>query len=293
MIKNKFTYDNEIDFNISSAYFAWSYHVSYKDKYKFENEVINDPTKPIYFWRNAFEDEDKTRDNIYDSIELENNMRFLPLPYLPRKTQEERSVFYICGAAGEGKSYLINKICESYNYFYPNNKIYFITSNNYKLDRSLNQSLYTFLNINSFIDLYSDPDMVMEFSKTTEFNNSFFVFDDIGVIEHDKKKSKVVWAIIDTILENKRKNKISIAVISHNGCNYKQTKIIINEIKNYIVYPATKQVMSDRILNDKLGLKKREIDYIVNKSHLTSQWCSIDSKRRILLTQRVIKYLDE
>ena len=125
MIKDEFIFDKEINKDISSAYFGFVYHIKYKDKYRFESDVIPDDTKDTFFIRSAFNDDNK--DDMFQSATLIDTMRFLPLPYIPRENEKERSVFYVCGASGEGKSFLVNKVCELYHILFPKNKIYFLT----------------------------------------------------------------------------------------------------------------------------------------------------------------------
>ena len=277
----------------SKDYFAKCFKIKFKDKYKRENETSIDQSFTPSYVRLAY-DFDK-KEKVLESIKLDEEYRFLPLPYIPLASEEERSCIYICGASGLGKSYLVNEICLEYRKQFPTNKIYYITKNNASHDRSLSpKEMYTFVNVNNFIKHYSVEANVNEFLLDSKkaFHNSMFIFDDVASLEKvNKDASKVMNTMIDIILENKRKSKISICVISHVSTNYKQTRLMIAEMKSYICFPSTLQCSSDRILQHYLGLSQSEIDRIVQDDSKNTTWLMIDNVRRLVLTQREIYFL--
>ena len=277
----------------SKDYFCTVYKIKYNDKYKREWEVKKDfsETNPPVFVRTAYDFDDKSK--CFKSIELDDEYRILPLPYIPLKSEQERSTIYISGASGKGKSYLINEISEMYHALFPNNKLYFFTKNDWKNDRSLNKDLYEFVNVGKFIEHYSNEDMLEKFLLTSEFNNSFFIFDDIAALEKiSKEAAHTLQTVIDIILENKRKAQISIAILSHVPTNYKQTALLIREMKQYYLFPGNLQAKSDRILNTYLGLSKKEIGKIVEEDSTDTTWLCVDNERRIIFTQKKIYFLN-
>ena len=282
----KFVFTKKIDNDESCDYIATAYKIKFKDKYKRENEVVVDKSVPYTFLRTAY-----TFDNPeaqLGDITLPEDYRFELLPYIPLDSQEDRSVIYVSGSSGAGKSYLINNIVKYYKKVFPKNNVYFITKNNWKMDRSLEHSYYKFLDTEKFIEDFSTPEAREQFLEDPKkvFNNSFFIFDDIGALDVKKEAKETIWFIINTILENKRKSQISIAIISHVPTDYKKTQLLIREIKQYIIFPQNLQVKSDRLLNSYLGLTRDQLKKIVDEDYKDTLWLSIDIKKRLCLTQR-------
>lgn len=288
---NEFVLTRKIKQEEMSDYIAVAYKINFKDKYEREHEVKRDEDTPYVFLRTAYYFDNK--DHRRKEIVLSPEFRFELLPYLPLKTEEERSVFYISGASGKGKTYLLNNIIKYYKQFFPENKVYFITKNNWKVDRSLNQDYYKFIDPEDLIKNFSTPEAKDRFLLDPKkvFNNSFFIFDDIGALKVDKQSMDTIWFIIDAILENKRKSQISIAIISHVPTDYKRTALLIREIKQYIIFPQNMQVKSDRLLKAYLGLEANQLNKIVNDDRKISLWLSIDIQKRVVLTQRSAYFL--
>ena len=200
-----------------------------------------------------------------------------------------REVLYINGASGMGKSWLINSFAKIYHVYYPDNKIFFLTMNDFEADRSLDHKLYTKVDMNEFLEQMDTKGEngetgLEEFSKSHDIHNCFFIFDDIGVLNNDKKKERTCWNTINMIIENKRKAQISIAVISHISCNYKQTALITREAKNYIFSPSNLQSNSDRMLKHYLGLTQKQLSYIMNEMD-NSRWVSVNSQSKTVVSQ--------
>ena len=282
-----------INMKESKDYFCTIYKIKYADEYQREWEVIKDFSEqnPPVFVRTAYKFDDPTR--CVKSIELDDDYRILPLPYIPLKSEQERNTIYIAGASGKGKSYLINEICQMYHALFPDNKLYFFTKNDWKNDRSLNKKIYQFIDVGKFIEYYSEEEKLEEFLLTEDYNNSFFIFDDIAALEKiSKEAAHTLQTIIDIILENKRKAQISIAILSHVPTNYKKTALLIREMKQYYLFPSVLQAKSDRILNAYLGLRRKEIDKIVEDDSTDTTWLCVDNERRIIFTQKKIYFLN-
>lgn len=287
--------------SVSDLYLAYIYRIKYKDEYEREDQVKRDDSCDYLFCRTAVAPDFKNHkfnDKLQESIDLtkrekDKTLRFGLLPLIPIQDQQERDVIYLSGASGGGKTYLLNSIIEFYKARYPNNKVYFITKNNWRQDRSLNKDLYHFVDVEKFIEKYEDEKNVEEFLKDEDkkYSNSFYVFDDIGALEAIGKTAvKTCWSIINIILENKRKAGISIAVISHVPTNYKQTSLLIRETKKYIVFPSSLQVRSDRFLASYLGLSSDQLKVIVNEKG--TKWVCIDIPKRAVITQRKMYFLE-
>ena len=274
-------------------YFCMMYNVKvHHDKTYKLHEEVNKDVEPRFIRMTRREEEGQNV--IKANSECE---RIMVIPQLLREGEQERDVVYINGASGIGKSWFVNLFCKLYHLFYPNNKIFFLTLNDFKGDKSLTHSLYIELNLNDFIEQMSETDDngesgLEKFSKSHDVSKCMFVFDDIGVLKNDKKKEKMCWNIIDCILENKRKAMISVAVISHISTNYRQTALITREAKNYVFSAKNLQTLSDRMLRTYLGLTSKQLSWIMN--HLDdSRWVSLNSSTKTIITQFLVCSLKE
>lgn len=166
MLFDKLTLTKTFDPEISDLYLGMVYDVKYKNKYKREEEIEIDKTKPISYIRLSLEDDNQ--DKTFKHLKVPENKRIMLFPNLPHESQQERSALYISGSAGSGKSYFINFYVKLYKKFYPKNKVFFFTFNDFKNDRSLDHNLYEFIDFKKFLEEYSDKDKLIEFSLNTE-----------------------------------------------------------------------------------------------------------------------------
>jgi len=113
-----------------------------------------------------------------NTIRAAKGQQIMLLPELFREDDQNREVLYINGASGMGKSWLINSFAKIYHVYYPENKIYFLTMNDFEADRSLDHSLYTKVDMNQFLEQMdskseSGETGLEEFSKSHETHNCF------------------------------------------------------------------------------------------------------------------------
>lgn len=215
----------------------------------------------------------------HETVKCNNNELLMILPKITRVDEQDRSCIYISGASGNGKSFLVNSISKLYHNFYPQNKLFFLTTNNFLEDRSLTHSIYKPIKMDIFIDTLEEKSE--EWSHTPYFKNCLMIYDDIGALKNPKQE-KTLWKYIDMTLENHRKFSTSIIVISHISTNYRQTALITRESSWYCVFPQNLQVKSDRMLHHYLGLNKKQIDRICGSK---SRWVAIGCKEKVIITQ--------
>ena len=286
MITDKLVFDDSINMTNVDDYTAVIYDIKYKDKYKKESETKILDTEMRYV-RIAY-DFDRTK--LMGSFKLTTTERMMPMPYISGPSDEERDVIFIVGSSGCGKSYFTNFQAKLYK-FLTGNKIFYLTTNNVEKDRSLDKNLYVFLDVYDFLDYFSDPDKLKEFTANSpEFDNSLIIFDDIDAIE-GKNNQKVLYSVLNVFLTNKRKNNISIIFISHQGSDYRKTSLIIKEMNKYVVYPSSQTAKADIVLNDKLKLTTAQIKRIVDEDYKNSKFVSIDIKRRLITTANTSYFL--
>lgn len=135
----------------------------------------------------------------------------------------ERSIFYVVGGSGSGKTTYIKKLLKSYKKTYPKGTIVVISAVN---DGDFDE----FKNIIKLSpkklaeDLNFDPNI---FISDENLKGSFFILDDVDTLI--PKERAYVWAICNSILQIGRHNNINLALVSHQPSNYTQTRIVLNE----------------------------------------------------------------
>lgn len=278
-------------------YVAMKYIVKLKqDETGRVNETIDDRFHPLYVRLKRPSDTDTEVFDILNATKcFEHNgekigERFMMLPTLNRPDEEERDVLYLSASAGSGKSYLVNQFAEIYNKLYPDRKIYFLTTNNFEKDKSLNHRLYKPIDITKFLTQLQGNLMSVSENPPKEFQKSLWIFDDIGTIASNKHLQKVCWNFIDVMLENYRKYLVSICICSHIPTDYVRTRCLVRESKQYIVFPSNLQVRSDRFLKDYLGLNREQVHIITDEMD-DSRWVAVFCKKKFVMSQYQMRSL--
>lgn len=196
-----------------------------------------------------------TRDNHKaqgkESIEIPDENCFQVLPDCDK---DKRSIYYIAGASGSGKSYIARTIADNYKKLYPNRQIYVIS----KLDKD------------ETLDAMKEPPVRIQYEALVEnpidinaFSNSLVIFDDYDTIEG--KAGEAVHSLINDIAIMGRKHHdgqgcISMLCLTHHITNYKKTRLILNEASHFVVYPqATSTHALTYLLKTHLGLERDDI----------------------------------
>jgi hypothetical protein len=186
---------------------------------------------------------------------------------LPNTNPDKRDVFYIAGASGSGKSYITRQIVNNYSLLYPNRNIFVISrlDEDETLDGIKSKNLIK-LDIKDLAENGFDVNNPL-------FYKSCFILDDIDDLPN-KKQQKAVQDCLNAIAIMGRLHKkkfdedgketgqggISLYFLSHYISNYKATRIILNEAKNYILYPKSTAVTQlYYILNRYIGLDRKQI----------------------------------
>lgn len=142
-------------------------------------------------------------------------------PYINPNT--ERSIYYVVGGSGSGKTTYIKKLLKSYKKLYSKGKIVIISAVN-DGDFDEFKDIIQLSPKKLAEDLDFDPN---EFISNETLKNSFFILDDVDTLI--PKERAYVWAICNSILQIGRHNNINLALVSHQPSNYSQTRIVLNE----------------------------------------------------------------
>lgn len=186
----------------------------------------------------------------------------------------ERTIRYVTGASGSGKSYWTSNYIKEYNRLYPFPKkskkrkkesdivpdgdpksryVYVISS--LEEDKCFD-SLGPFvrrikIRTNEFLN---DDSLSAE-----SFNNSLVIFDDTDCIIDKFLKAKIN-GLLNSILETGRHFNVECIYTSHLACAGNDTKRILNESKSVTIFPGGLGGRTLKyLLNDYMGLSKHQI----------------------------------
>lgn len=188
------------------------------------------------------------------------NLHFQNIPN--KKT--ERSIRYVTGASGSGKSYWTKMYTEEYHRMYPKRDVYIISS--LSDDTTLDKLKYL-----KRLRIH-EPEFLMEPITAEDFKDSLVIFDDTDCLVNKNLKNKID-GILNSVLETGRHFNVEVIYTSHLACNGKDTRRILNECKSVTIFPSGLGGKSMKYLLDNyFGLDKDQIKKI---KKLQSRWVTI------------------
>jgi hypothetical protein len=145
---------------------------------------------------------------------------------LPSPDPDVRSVYYVAGASGSGKSYFAKGFAEMYKRLFPDREVYLVSK--LKEDETLDALKFIKrLNIQSFVEDYPELE---------EFRDCLILWDDYDTITGEQ--GKVVQQLIDDIAIQGRHTRTTMMCMSHYLSNYRKTRLLLNEATHLVFYPA-------------------------------------------------------
>lgn len=149
------------------------------------------------------------------------------------KAKNQREVLYVTGPSGSGKSTYSSAYAKQYHKLFPDDNIIMFSAVSYD-EAFAKLPLIRVVLDDTFIDkqLSEDRNTI----TLEDLKDSLVIFDDIDVIHNDEVK-KLVQKLRDECLEIGRHQNISMIITSHQICNYKETKIVLNESNYVVVFP--------------------------------------------------------
>jgi len=170
------------------------------------------------------------------------------LQIIPNR-DKERSVWYISGQSGSGKSYYMNKLIQEYHSMYPKNSIYLFSL--LKTDPSITLKSIKRVELN---EKFVQMDLTLD-----DFKDSLVIYDDVDTITQSIIKAKLM-RILDQILQCGRHKRISLINISHLACNNKDTRLILSEANYLTIFPRSMGSRAIRyLLSEYFGLSKQQV----------------------------------
>jgi len=231
----------------------------------------NDEVKDIYKRILADKDNNKT-------IILPDDSTF---SLIPNPDKDKRSVYYIAGASGSGKSYIARGLAEGYKKLFPERQIYLISKLNedstldtMKIGKPLR------IDVKSLIENYPTID---------EFQDCMVIFDDYDTFTD--KAGKVVQQLIDDLAIQGRHTNTTMLCLTHYITNYKKTALMLNEAMYYIIYPQSTSFSSLKyLLATRVGMSKEDI----HELRRMGRWvCIYKNYPQFLISQHTAKILHQ
>jgi hypothetical protein len=181
------------------------------------------------------------------SVVLPDDSSFQLIPPSDPKT---RSVWYIAGASGSGKSYIARQLAEAYKRMFPSREIYLISKLN-------EDSTLDTMKIGKPKRIRVET-LVEDYPSIEEFRDCMVIFDDYDTFQG--AEGKAVQTLIDDCAITGRHTGTTILCLTHYITNYKKTRLLLNEASHFVVYPqATSYHALKYLLTTHIGMSADEV----------------------------------
>jgi hypothetical protein len=267
--------------------------VAYIDGGKFDNELLYIDDKRKSYDNSS--DEDSSDDSSeYESSSSENSNEdnmYVGKEFKIKKGKMEpiidpliRSIDYICGKSGSGKSTFARSLALNYSRMNPKNPIYLFSV--LPKDPAFDDL------VPKYIKRVPINENLINLDFENDFNNkgSLVIFDDVDT-ENNKDIAKAISSLKEKIMELGRHKKISMIIISHlinpkrktGSTNNVQT--IMNEMTSLVIFPhGGSRKQQSYCLENYLGYSNKEIKTILN---MKSRWIQLSNTYpQYILTER-------
>lgn len=185
---------------------------------------------------------------------------------VPLPDKHKRSCIYIQGPSGVGKSTAAERWAWAYQAVYPERDVYLISQIEDDDDYSTLPG----------IQRIPHTDYDLGELRMNWFRDSLIIFDDTDTISNPEQQMNV-QRFKERVLETGRHTNTSVIITSHIFSNYKETRRVLNECSQYILFPKTVWPAAlTRALTSYIGLTKKQIEDIKERSR-SSHWCLINT----------------
>jgi len=192
-------------------------------------------------------------------LKLGENETFLPIC----DPEKERSVLYITGMSGSGKSYFTADWIKRYKQIYPKNNVYLLSSLDQDDSIDKIKDLYR-IKLNEFVeDKWTIDDL----------KDSCIIFDDTDCIQ-DKSIKKEIDLLLNSVLQTGRHSRTTVIFTSHLATMGKDSKIILAEAHSVVLFPATMGARNLKYICEQyFGLSPEEVKKL---KKLEGRWVQIN-----------------
>lgn len=165
-------------------------------------------------------------------------------------TNKERTVQFVCGSSGSGKSYFTAQYVKEYHKMFADRPIYLFSA--MPKDDNFDKLGYV-KRIKMDESIITDPLYVGDFEK------SLVVFDDCDTLK--KGMRDALYTLRDKILELGRHLAVDCLFLSH-LCSGLELRRVLNESMIITMFPANFNRQYKYLLENYLGLEKKQIQRV-------------------------------
>lgn len=185
------------------------------------------------------------------------------ITHTPNKAQE-RTILYITGQSGSGKSYYTTEFVANYKKMFPKNDVILVSA---VKDTSTIDKIKKLKKVDITKPEFLSTEVPME-----ELKDSCIIFDDVDSIGNKFIKKKV-WELMSNVLTTGRHFNITAIITYHVATAGAETKLILNESQSITFFPSASGGRTLKYLLDSyLGLDKTQIEKI---KKLDTRWVTI------------------
>jgi len=177
----------------------------------------------------------------------------------PIMDPDQRSVWYIAGMSGSGKSTYAANLAKIYRKLHPKKQIYFFSRTSWEDDPAYSKIKPKQVKLD--LTLVNEPILI----ESDIESGSLLIFDDIGTI-HNKQIKEEVFHLIKDVMEVGRKLNLSLILTSHLILPNEKSfgRVVLNELQNLVIFPHGSSVYQiTYVLKTYFGLDKKDIDVIL------------------------------
>ena len=238
--------------------------MNFEEKGRILALLKNDDEKDRKNWEKLYltDRPNEVRGGAFRDVKLKDkpNLHFQPIP----DKKIERSITYITGASGSGKSYYTRMYVDEYKRLYPKREVYLISS--LSDDSSIDK--IKGLNRMKMNEKFLETEI-----SAKDFKNCCVIFDDTDCLTDKRYRIKVA-EVLNSLLETGRHFNCEVIYTSHLATDGHATKRILNECKSVVIFPSGLGGRSIKYLLDNyFGLDRDQIKRI---KKLNSRWVCIN-----------------
>lgn len=242
--------------------------------FKIKNYTNKNKEKIVYF-----ENDKKNSENPFEEINLKGEDFFQLIPNKDR----ERSVLFIAGMSGSGKSYFCWKYIEEYHKIYKDRPCYLFSGT--PTDDNLDKLKY--LKRIKIDEKFLDSTLTIK-----DFEKCLILFDDCDVIRNKQIRTKIM-NIQNLILQTGRHSQTECLVISHVINAGIETKIVLNEAHSITIFPRTVGARNLKyLLENYLGFNKIQIQKIKELGQQSRSITLLKTYPNIILCEKYVTLFD-